>query len=65
MTNNRSLTVTKIKNSKEVDAWLFQHAQTHGHTCDGIKGNVHGDTVNTSYVDRSTGEKVDVEYEIC
>ena len=53
----------KTKNSKDIDAWLFQHAQIQGHICDGVKADLNGDSVNVAYVDRSTGERIDVVYE--
>jgi len=52
----------KVKNNVEVDNWLFQHAQIQGHICDGIKGEVNGETVNVAYVDRDSGERIDIEY---
>ncbi|WP_426994435.1 hypothetical protein [Methylomonas sp. CM2] len=54
----------KIKNSTEIENWLFLHAQIQEHICDGIKGEINGDNVNVAYIDRDTGEKIDIEYDV-
>jgi hypothetical protein len=54
----------EIKNSTELDNWLFLHAQIQEHICDGIKGEVGGELVNVAYVDRDTGEKIYIEYDV-
>lgn len=60
----------RIVNSEEIETWLFEHANVQGHICDGIKGNIQitepgdpePDLVNIAYVDRETGERIDVLY---
>jgi hypothetical protein len=59
-----------VYNEAEVETWLFQHAQVLGHICDGVKGPLHGvepgdppsEQANIAYVDRHTGERIDVIY---
>lgn len=60
----------KIVNREEVDTWLFEHANVQGHVCDGIKGHIQAaesgddevDLVNIAYVDRETGERIEILY---
>jgi hypothetical protein len=54
----------KIANKADLDAWLFEHAQTQGHTCHGVRGLVPGEDgrVNVAWVDVDTGERFEVVY---
>ena len=52
----------EIKNRDELNAWLFEHAQTQSHSCKGIKGLVNNDLVNVAFVDLTTGERIDIIY---
>ena len=52
----------KIKNSKELEEWLFQHEIIKGNICDEIIKNINGKLIKVAYVDRNTGEKFDIEY---
>jgi hypothetical protein len=54
----------KITNSEEVDNWLFEHAQIHGHVCDGIKQEINGELVNVAFKDRTTGETINLLYDV-
>lgn len=54
----------EILNEKELDAWLFEHANTQGHVCEGIKGVVNGGIVNVAYLDRTTNERFDIKYSV-
>lgn len=53
----------EIKNRDELNAWLFEHAQTQAHSCKGIKGLVNNELVNVAFVDLTTGERIEVFYE--
>ena len=53
----------EIKNRDELNAWLFEHAQTQAHFCKGIKGLVNNELVNVAFVDLTTGERIEVFYE--
>lgn len=49
-----------IKNKSRLDDWLFVRVQLLGHVCDGIKG---AQGYNVAFIDRDTGETIEVEYE--
>ena len=51
-----------MKNSDEIDAWLFEHAVIQGHTCVGIKENINGEWVNVAWRDIQTGEKIECNF---
>jgi len=53
----------EIKNSDELNTWLFEHAQTQSHFCKGIKGLVKNELVNIAFVDLTTDERIEVIYE--
>lgn len=53
----------EIKNRDELNAWLFEHAQTQAHSRKGIKGLVNNELVNVAFVDLTTGERIEVFYE--
>jgi len=54
----------KIKNSKELDTWLFEHAQIQGHKCLAVKVPIgDGEFINTAWQDFETGERIEIEYE--
>lgn len=53
----------KVLNRSEVDSWLFEHCVLLANICEGIKGEVNGLMVNIAFVDRHTGESINVEYE--
>lgn len=53
----------EIKNSDELNAWLFEHAQTQSHFCKGIKGLVKNELVNIAFIDLTTDERIEVIYE--
>jgi len=53
----------EIKNSDELNTWLFEHAQTQSHFCKGIKGLVKNELVNIAFVDMTTYERIEVIYE--
>jgi len=52
-----------MKNSDEIDSWLFEHAQIQGHICDGVKENINGELVNVAWRDRETGEEIACKYD--
>lgn len=56
-----------IENSKELEAWLFEHTNIQGHKCDGIKGTIKTvdqseEFVNVKYIDTVTKEEFNVIY---
>lgn len=53
----------EIKNRDELNAWLFEHAQTQSHLCNGIKGLVKNELVNIAFVDLETDERIEIIYE--
>lgn len=53
----------EIKNSDELNTWLFEHAQIQSHFCKGIKGLVKNELVNIAFVDTTTDERIEVIYE--
>jgi hypothetical protein len=53
----------EIKNSDELNTWLFEHAQIQSHSCNGIKGLVKNELVNIAFIDMSTNERIEVIYE--
>ena len=53
----------EIKNSDELNTWLFKHAQIQSHPCRGIKGWVKDELVNTAFIDLTTDERIEVIYE--
>ncbi len=52
----------EIKNSDELNAWLFEHAQIQSHFCQGIKGLVKNELVNIAFIDLTTDERIEVIY---
>lgn len=54
----------EIGNKADLDKWLFDHAQTQGHTCHGVRGLVPGEEgrVNVAWVDVDTGERFEMFY---
>jgi len=55
-----------IKNSEELEEWLFERAQRQGHKCDGVKDGTkdeHGLEVNIAYLDTVTGDEIKLVYE--
>ncbi len=53
----------EIKNSDELNTWLFDHAQIQSHSCQGIKGLVKNELVNIAFIDLTTDERIEVIYE--
>jgi hypothetical protein len=54
----------KIINDEEINEWTFNHSVIMGNICDAIKGTVCGEEdFNIAFVDRTTGEKIDIIYE--
>ncbi len=53
----------EIKNSDELNTWLFDHAQIQSHPCQGIKGLVKNELVNIAFIDLTTDERIEVIYE--
>lgn len=61
----------KIKNSNEIDAWLWEHSAVQGHLCNAKKGPLLGvqpgedpaEEFNLKWVDTVTGEEIDVIYD--
>lgn len=52
----------KILNKKEIDNWLFYHANILNHACEAVKGLVNGECVNTKWRDRITRDEIGVIY---
>ena len=52
----------EIKNSDELNTWLFDHAQIQSHPCQGIKGWVENELVNIAFVDLTTDEHIEIIY---
>ena len=57
----------EIINKDEIDSWLFEHAVNRGHVCEAIQGFIFGSDpgnapkkANVAFIDRKTGERVDV-----
>ena len=53
----------EIKNSDDLNTWLFDHAQIQSHPCQGIKGLVKNELVNIAFIDLTTDERIEVIYE--
>ena len=58
----RGLKTMEIKNSDELNAWLFEHAQIQSHFCQGIKGLIKNELVNIAFVDLETDERIEIIY---
>ena len=52
----------EIKNSDELNAWLFEHAQIQSHSSNGIKGLVKNELVNIAFIDLTTDERIEIIY---
>lgn len=52
-----------IANKKELDTWIFEHANILGHTCQSIKSddvNKNGLKYNVAFIDTTTQEKFEI-----
>lgn len=51
----------EVKNSEEIDSWLWHHAQVLGNQCDSIKNE---DGLNIAWEDTIANERIDIIYEV-